>query len=89
MCIRCGACVQSCPNDALRIGKIIHNGKEYERIEFSPNLCDSCGKCIETCPYDMLKLTGKSEKPLEGFCVMCLKCIEACDKAKKSALSLK
>ncbi|MCS3922884.1 ferredoxin [Methanococcus voltae PS] len=87
MCDLCGTCVSACPTEALQMGKIVHNEKEYDRIEFTPSLCDSCGACVEICPQNVLKLN--EEYKLKGFCVMCLKCIDACDKTKKNALSLK
>lgn len=89
MCIRCGACTVACPTGALKMGKVTHDGKEYDRIEFNPSLCDKCGACVEVCPQSTLELSDDDEMPLKGYCVMCLKCIDSCNKAKKEALVLK
>jgi ferredoxin len=89
MCIRCGACAMKCPTGALKMGNVVHEGKEYTRVEFSPALCNECGECVDVCPQKTLELTGDDKMPLKGYCVMCLKCIEACNKTKKEALTLK
>ncbi|ENN96723.1 4Fe-4S ferredoxin iron-sulfur binding domain protein [Methanocaldococcus villosus KIN24-T80] len=88
MCIVCGACTVACPTGALKLGKIEHNGKEYNRIEYSPYLCNKCGKCVEVCPMKTLKLT-KSRIPLKGYCVMCLLCLSVAEAEKKKVLMLK
>ncbi|XRO77078.1 F420-non-reducing hydrogenase associated-polyferredoxin VhuB [Methanocaldococcus sp. 10A] len=88
MCIVCGACTVACPTGALKLGKIEHNGKEYNRIEFSPYLCDKCGKCVEVCPMKTLRLS-KGKLPLKGYCVMCLLCLSCAEAEKKKVLELK
>ena len=74
-CIRCGACVSICPNDALFVGSIELeiNGETVsrDRIEFNPSKCDQCGDCIETCPYDMLHKSENPKLPIAGFCTLC------------------
>jgi pyruvate formate lyase activating enzyme len=49
-CIRCQACVRSCPNHAIRL---IDN-----RIVIDHQLCDQNGVCITNCPTDSLKMEG-------------------------------
>ncbi|WP_421078477.1 F420-non-reducing hydrogenase associated-polyferredoxin VhuB [Methanothermococcus sp. Ax23] len=88
MCIVCGACTVACPTGALKMGSINHNGKDYNRIEFSPHLCDKCGKCVEVCPMDTLKLS-KGKIPLKGYCVMCLLCLSCAEAEKKKVLELR
>ncbi|WP_423792724.1 F420-non-reducing hydrogenase associated-polyferredoxin VhuB [Methanocaldococcus indicus] len=89
MCIVCGACTVACPNGALKLGKIEHNGKEYNRIEYSPYLCQKCGECVKVCPMKTLRLTRSEKLPLKGFCVMCLLCLSVAEKEKKKVLELK
>ncbi len=51
-CIRCGACVQSCPLDACELtdsGVITDTAR-----------CNLCGKCVEACPTLALEMTGRS-----------------------------
>ena len=88
MCIVCGACTVACPTGALKLGKIEHNGKEYNRIEYSPYLCEKCGKCVEVCPMKTLRLT-RGRIPLKGYCVMCLLCLSVAEQEKKKVLALK
>ena len=41
-CIGCGTCVESCPNDALRLTP--------DGIVTNTELCNLCGICAEVCP---------------------------------------
>jgi pyruvate formate lyase activating enzyme len=49
-CIRCGACLEICPQEALdeEFSGRIHREK-----------CNRCGKCADLCPTDALRLIGK------------------------------
>ncbi len=44
-CVACGACVEACPEGALRISE----SDAKRRIELSARLCTGCGACIEAC----------------------------------------
>ena len=88
MCIVCGACTVACPTGALKLGTINHRGKEYNRIEYSPYLCEKCGKCVEVCPMKTLRLT-RGKIPLKGYCVMCLLCLSCAETEKKKVLELR
>lgn len=48
MCCGCGACVQVCPNDAI---KVIRNTYGFYEAQVNKDLCISCGKCIQVCPF--------------------------------------
>jgi pyruvate formate lyase activating enzyme len=53
-CIRCGDCLDSCPEDALAA----HPGdSHYIRIDRS--LCTNCGACVEVCPSTALSFVGR------------------------------
>jgi len=41
-CINCGACVGSCPTDAISPGS--------SKYEINPDTCIDCGACVDTCP---------------------------------------
>ncbi|OEH85183.1 ferredoxin [Desulfuribacillus stibiiarsenatis] len=43
-CINCGACVDSCPVDAISEGASIH--------EIKADVCIDCGACNDVCPVD-------------------------------------
>jgi len=47
-CILCGACVDTCTEDALFLGET--------QAEVIPDKCINCGACIEVCPTDAITL---------------------------------
>ncbi|WP_339063676.1 FAD-binding protein [Tepidibacillus marianensis] len=48
LCISCGACVDTCPHDALFLGDT--------QAEVIPDKCIECGECIEVCPTNAITL---------------------------------
>ena len=51
-CIRCGLCVEACPNKAIKIGP--------ESLPLlDRTLCNGCGQCVEACPRNARILRGK------------------------------
>lgn len=46
-CIACGACVDSCPMDAISIG---------DCAVIDEDACIECGACMGSCPVDALSL---------------------------------
>lgn len=46
-CIKCGLCVNECPENVLNLGK---NGPE----EVLPNNCIVCGHCVAVCPKEAI-----------------------------------
>jgi pyruvate formate lyase activating enzyme len=50
-CIRCGTCVEACPQKAIRLGD---NG-----IVTNTGLCKFCGVCADVCPSKAIVLSGK------------------------------
>lgn len=51
-CIKCGTCVEVCPENALRLTE---NG-----IITLPEICKLCGKCVDACPTKALEMSGKT-----------------------------
>jgi L-aspartate semialdehyde sulfurtransferase ferredoxin len=49
-CMHCGACVGSCPQNAIYLNEIV--------LEFNEN-CNKCGRCVRLCPAGALKMEGK------------------------------
>jgi energy-converting hydrogenase A subunit P len=58
-CIRCGLCVEACPNGVLKSGRI-RETMEREgtsllfsfRIAIDKDLCTGCGNCCTACPVN-------------------------------------
>ena len=46
-CIGCGACVGTCPTEALSMNA---EGK----VECNEELCIDCGACVATCPVEAI-----------------------------------
>jgi pyruvate formate lyase activating enzyme len=42
-CMKCNACTQICPQDAVRLGRV------------DPSRCDGCARCVAICPSEALQ----------------------------------
>jgi len=51
LCARCGACVESCPQQALTLGA--------EGVGVDHAACNRCGRCVDACPYNALSFDGR------------------------------
>ncbi len=51
-CIRCGSCVDVCPENAIRL--------TTDGIVTNPELCIICGKCAEVCPTKAIEMSGQT-----------------------------
>ena len=45
-CLKCGACFDECPNDAITEGE--------DTYVINPDLCLECGCCADVCPADAI-----------------------------------
>ena len=57
----CGKCLEVCPKDAIKKGKVIYTKTEkmeIQVIDLKREACDNCGKCAEICPADALAMAG-------------------------------
>lgn len=54
-CVACGACVKSCPKDAIEI----HRGAFAVSDE---SVCAGCGLCVKACPADAIVLGSPQPK---------------------------
>jgi len=48
-CMHCGACVGSCPQNAIFLNDT--------QVEFG-EACNRCGRCVKTCPVGALEMEG-------------------------------
>lgn len=56
-CVRCGACVEECPQGAHMI--------KSEKHVFNRSLCIKCGKCTTVCCAEALKILGERKTVTE------------------------
>ena len=49
-CMHCGACVGSCPQNAIYLNEVVP--------EFNED-CNKCGRCVLVCPAGALRMEGK------------------------------
>ncbi|WP_400207987.1 DUF362 domain-containing protein [Candidatus Methanomassiliicoccus intestinalis] len=49
-CHKCGACVGSCPQNAIYLNDVV--------LEFNEN-CNHCGRCVKICPVGAIEMEGK------------------------------
>ncbi len=47
-CIGCGACIESCPTEALEMVD--------EKAKVDAEKCVDCGACIDECPVEAISL---------------------------------
>lgn len=48
-CVRCGACVDSCPVEA-----ILEGGFYVRAYYIDPDRCTGCAACVDTCPLNLI-----------------------------------
>ena len=56
-CIGCGICVETCPNNALKMVDYDSENpknKKKRAPHLDLGMCSFCGLCVEQCPYDVL-----------------------------------
>ena len=46
-CINCGACLPTCPVDAISEGEDVH--------VIDAGLCTDCAACVDSCPVDAIE----------------------------------
>lgn len=59
-CIKCGRCVQACPENALSMVT-----EELSYISINRNSCNLSGQCVDICPSNAIQYTGYNLKVSE------------------------
>lgn len=84
-CVRCGACAEVCPADAIEVEEIEKDGKLFRRVRFRYDICILCGQCGALCTTGKgIEYTHEYEKntfdkseitcEIEDELVLCEKC---------------
>jgi ferredoxin len=68
LCDQCGACADSCPEDAIRLDKGV--------FIVDQDVCTGCLACVEACPYDVMFEQTHCDVPAK--CVLCGECARVC-----------
>lgn len=55
LCVACGCCKKTCPQNAIRVEKGIVSKIAEEK-------CFGCGICVAACPADLITLIEREEK---------------------------
>lgn len=64
LCTGCGACVATCPKEAIQM-QYSNIGRKYASINNS--ICVDCGLCQKTCPsYNFEEIMNRQENPFNG-----------------------
>jgi ferredoxin len=48
------ACVEVCPCDCIREGRVEYEGKVYDQLFIQPDECIDCGLCEPVCPVSAI-----------------------------------
>jgi hydrogenase-4 component H len=48
-CVRCGACAEVCPANAIEVEEIEKDGRLFRRVRFRYDICILCGQCGALC----------------------------------------
>lgn len=78
LCIGCGACVQFCENDSVKldrsIGPIVHT----KNLEINQDECVNCYLCEENCPVEAIWLDEEKVVLNNDKCIRCINCTSHC-----------
>lgn len=84
-CVRCGACLDACPQGIIRIGE-----GGLPAVDFSAGECTFCGACARACPEPVfdrrchsgfLHVAAITDTCLAKSGVHCQSCADACPEA--------
>lgn len=78
LCIGCGACVQFCENDSVKLDRTIGPIVHTKNIEINQDDCVNCYLCEENCPVEAIWLDEEKVVLNNDKCIRCINCTSHC-----------
>lgn len=78
LCIGCGACVQFCENDSVKLDRTIGPIVHIKNLEINQDECVNCYLCEENCPVEAIWLDEEKVVLNNDKCIRCINCTSHC-----------
>ena len=78
LCIGCGACVQFCGNDSVKLDRTIGPIVHTKNLEINQDECVNCYLCEENCPVEAIWLDEEKVVLNNDKCIRCINCTSHC-----------
>ena len=78
LCIGCGACVQFCENDSVKLDRTIGPIVHTKNLEINQDDCVNCYLCEENCPVEAIWLDKEKVVLNNDKCIRCINCTSHC-----------
>lgn len=78
LCIGCGACVQFCENDSVKLDRTIGPIVHTKNLEINQDYCVNCYLCEENCPVEAIWLDEEKVVLNNDKCIRCINCTSHC-----------
>ena len=78
LCIGCGACVQFCENDSVKLDRTIGPIVHTKNLEINQDECVNCYLCEENCPVEAIWLDEDKVVLNNDKCIRCINCTSHC-----------
>lgn len=78
LCIGCGACVQFCENDSVKLDRTIRPIVHTKNLEINQDECVNCYLCEENCPVEAIWLDEEKVVLNNDKCIRCINCTSHC-----------
>ena len=78
LCMGCGACVQFCENDSVKLDRTIGPIVHTKNLEINQDECVNCYLCEENCPVEAIWLDEEKVVLNNDKCIRCINCTSHC-----------
>lgn len=78
LCIGCGACIQFCENDSVKLDRTIGPIVHTKNLEINQDECVNCYLCEENCPVEAIWLDEEKVVLNNDKCIRCINCTSHC-----------